>query len=233
MRSIASAIRQPLSVGLVFFVLTSMLNARSQEKSPQFEIADVHTSVPGLFPEMAGGILREGRYEIRNATMVDLIKTAYGVPDEKVSGGPDWLETDRFDVIAKAPAGTAAQTARVMLQNLLADRFKLTVHNDNKPLPVFVLSVGKTGPKLKAASGSGQTGCRPQPPPAPQPGVIPQQVVSCHDLTMAVFATTLRQMAGGYLDKPVVDSTNLEGSYDLDIKWTPRAMLSSAGSEGI
>src|SRR5262245_30923210 len=178
MRSIASAIRQPLSVGLVFFVLTSMLNARSQEKSPQFEIADVHTSVPGLFPEMAGGILREGRYEIRNATMVDLIKTAYGVPDEKVSGGPNWLETDRFDVIAKAPAGTTAQTAKVMLQNLLADRFKLAIHNDNKPLPVFVLTVGKNGHKLKAASGNGQSGCRPQ-PQTPQPGVIAQQLVSC------------------------------------------------------
>src|SRR5262245_44329364 len=234
MRSIASAIRQPLSVGLVFFVLTSMLNARSQEKSPQFEIADVHTSVPGLFPEMAGGILREGRYEIRNATMVDLIKTAYGVPDEKVSGGPDWLENDRFDVIAKAPAGTTAQTAKVMLQNLLSDRFKLTIHNDTKPVPAFVLTVGKSGPKLKSASGSGPSGCRPQPQTQPpQPGAIPQQVVSCHDLTMAVFAETLRQMAGGYLDKPVVDATNLEGSYDLDIKWTARGLLASAGSEGI
>lgn len=234
MCSFASAVRKLLSGGLVLFMLSSTGYGQSPEKSAQFEIADVHTSVPGLFPQMAGGTLRDGRYEIRNATMVDLIKTAYGVSNEKVFGGPDWLETDRFDVIGKVPAGTNAQTARVMLQNLLAERFKLTIHNDNKPLPVFVLTVGKNGSKLKSASGSGPTGCRPQPPAQPpQPGVIPQQVVSCHDLTMAVFAETLRQMAGGYLDKPVVDETKLEGSYDLDIKWTPRALLSSAGSEGI
>src|SRR5262245_16825011 len=232
MRSFASAARKPLFVGLVLLALSSIAYGQSRENSPQFEIADVHTSVPGLFPEMAGGTLRDGRYEIRNATMVDLIRTAYGVTADKVSGGPNWLETDRFDVIAKAPDGATAQTAKVMLQNLLADRFKLTIHNDNKPLPVFVLTVGKNGPKLKAASGSGQSGCRPQ-PQTPQPGVINQQVVSCNDLTMAVFAERLRQMAGGYLDKPVVDATNLEGSYDLDIKWTARGLLASAGSEGI
>src|SRR5262245_6948243 len=232
MRSVASTVRKTLSLVLVLLVLSSMVYGQSPEKSPQFEIADVHTSIPGLFPEMAGGTLRDGRYEIRNATMVDLIKTAYGVTDDKVSGGPNWLENDRFDVIAKAPAGATAQTAKVMLQNLLADRFKLAIHNDNKPLPVFVLTVGKNGHKLKAASASGPSGCRPQ-PQTPQPGVIAQQLVSCNDLTMAVFAERLRQMAGGYLDKPVVDSTNLEGSYDLEIKWTPRALLASAGSEGI
>jgi hypothetical protein len=70
MRSFASAVRKLLSGGLVLLV-SSVGYGQSPEKSAQFEIADVHTSVPGIFPEMAGGILRDGRYEIRNATMVD------------------------------------------------------------------------------------------------------------------------------------------------------------------
>jgi uncharacterized protein (TIGR03435 family) len=219
---------KPLVVVLILLSVT--ISGQTPEKS-KFEIADVHTSIPGLFPQMAGGIVRDDRYEIRSATMVDLIKTAYGVTDEKVFGGPAWMESDRFDVIGKVPSGTNLQTAKLMLQSLLAERFQLKVHNDDKPLPVFALTVGKNGSKLKEPSGSGG-GCQPQ-PQSPQPGAIPQQVVICRDMTMAMFAETLRQMAGGYLDKPVVNMTNLEGSFDLEIKWTPRAVLASAGSEGI
>ena len=223
--------RSLLAVALVLLLSALVVNGQTPNNSAKFEIADVHASVPGLFPEMAGGILRDGRYEIRSASMVDLIKTAYGVTNEKVFGGPAWVENDRYDVIAKAPDGTTAQTARIMLQNLLADPFGLAVHNDNKPLPVFVLSVGKNGPKVKEASGSGPAGCRGQ-PQTPQPGVIPQQIVTCNGLTMTAFAESLQQMAGGYLDKPVVDDTKLEGSYDLEIKWIC-GQLAAAGSDGI
>ena len=126
---------------------------------------------------MTGGVLRGGRYELRNATMVDLIRIAYGVEAEKVLGGPNWLEFDRFDVSAKAPTATPPETLQLMLQALLADRFKLAVHKDSKPLSVFVLSMGKGKHKLKEADGVG-TGCQPQ-PQTPQPGVIPQQAISC------------------------------------------------------
>src|SRR5262245_39163846 len=97
------SMRSFLAVALVLFVCVAIINGQTPDNSAKFEIADVHTSVAGLFPEMAGGIVRDGRYEIRNATMVDLVKTAYGVTSEKVFGGPGWLETDRFDVIAKVP----------------------------------------------------------------------------------------------------------------------------------
>ena len=59
---------------------------------------------------MRGGVIRGGRYELRNATMVDLISTAYGIDAEKVLGGPNWLESDRFDVIAKTPPKTSPET---------------------------------------------------------------------------------------------------------------------------
>jgi uncharacterized protein (TIGR03435 family) len=201
----------------------------------KFEIADVHAiSSTGQFPQVRGGLMHGGRYELRTASMVDLIAAAYGVPGENVVGGPSWLEADRFDVIAKAPPVTSPETIRLMLQALLADRFKLAVHNDTKSLPEFVMTVGKGRPKLKASDGSGQTGCQGQPRPQDlPPGAIPPIVVSCHNLTMAAFAEQVHMMAGGYLTNPVVDKTGLEGAWDFDIKWTGRGQLAAAGVDGI
>src|SRR5258708_39529830 len=95
--------------------------------------------------------------------MIDLITQAYDLTDDKIAGGPSWLATDRFDVIAKLPSATATpETARLMLQNLLAERFGLKLHNDNRPLPAYVLSMGKGTPRMKKSDGSA-SGCQPQP----------------------------------------------------------------------
>ena len=221
------------------FVLVTVLScsvfAQTNEKPLTFELADVHVSPPSTLPALAamsGGVPRGGRYELRNASMLDLIRTAYGVEPENVVGGPTWLASDRFDVIAKVPAGVTQETARVMLQALLAERFSVKVHNDSKPLPVFVLSAGKGRHKMKESNGS-QSGCQGQQQQPPQPGVIPYAQVSCHNLTSAQIAENLRQMAGGYLDKPVIDQAKLEGAWDFDIKWTARAQLGAAGADGI
>src|SRR5262245_9367798 len=125
-------------------VLSFSLFGQDPEKPQTFDLADVHASPLSGFAELAqmsgGAAPRNGRFEIRNATMLDLIRTAYGVEPEKVVGGPNWLASDRFDVIAKVPAGTTQEKARLMLRTLLAERFGLTVHNDSRPVAVFVLS---------------------------------------------------------------------------------------------
>jgi uncharacterized protein (TIGR03435 family) len=204
---------------------------QTPDKPLAFEIADVHSSPPSTLAAMSGGVPRGSRYEVRNASMLDLIRTAYSIEPEKVSGGPSWLAQDRFDVIAKIPAGTTQENARLMLRALLAERFDLKVHDDSRPLPMFVLTVaGKH--KMKTSDGSG-SGCQPVPQPAPQPGVVPYQAASCRNLTTAQIAQTLRQIAGGYVDKPVVDETKLDGAFDFEIKWTARAALPAAGSDGI
>jgi uncharacterized protein (TIGR03435 family) len=199
---------------------------------PAFDVADVHVSAKTANPQMNGGGLRGGRYSVQRATMLDLIALAYGVEGDKVLGGPSWLETDRFDIIATAPASTTAETVRQMLQNLLTDRFKLKLHKDTKSVPSFVLSLGKGKHKLKESEGPGNTGCQGQ-PQTPEPGVIPLNVVSCRNLTTEAIAQTLRQIAGGYVTAPVVDSTGLKGAWDFDIKWTGRGQLAAAGADGI
>jgi uncharacterized protein (TIGR03435 family) len=198
-----------------------------------FQIADVHVSPYARNPIMQGGVLRAGRYELRQATMLDLIKTAYGVDPETVVGGPSWLESDRFDVTATAPPDTSAETASLMLQELLTDRFKLVVHKDMKPMPRFVLTVGKGQPKLKEADGPGEPGCQPQLQAPPSPGTIQPQVFSCRNMTMAAFAAFLLRVAPSYLTSPVLDSTGIKGAWDFDLKWTMNGLLSSAGPEGI
>jgi len=217
-------------------ILCGSLFGQAPEKPQTFELADVHASPPSGFAQLAqmsgGAAPRNGRFEIRNATMLDLVRTAYNVEPEKVVGGPNWLASDRFDVIAKAPGGTTQDNARLMLRSLLAERFGLTVHNDSRPLPVFVLTAGSGKHKMKASDGS-PSGCQGIPQGNPQPGVIPYQQVACKNLTTEQIATNLRQMAGGYLDKPVIDEAKLSGAWDFDIKWTARAQLPAAGSDGI
>ena len=221
--------------GMTFVALLSIAGyGQTPGTTPTFDVADVHvrahTTNPNPF--MTGGVLRGGRYDLRNATMVDLIRTAYGVDADTVLGGPNWLETDRFDVIAKASPSTSQETVKVMLQALLADRFKLVLHKEMKPMPGFALTVGKGKQKMKEASGQDSPGCQPQQRP-PEPGTVPYALVSCHSMTLETFAQNLRGMAGAYVTGPVTDMTGLTGSWDFDLKWTPRALLAAAGADGI
>jgi uncharacterized protein (TIGR03435 family) len=204
--------------------------AFSQTDTPQFESADVHVSAHTPNPNMrGGGSIRGGRYEIRMANMVDLIRTAYGVEADKVLGGPSWLEWDRFDVIAKAPPATSIETARLMLQGLLADRFKLVVHKDTKPLASYALTSGKGKPKLKEADGSGETGCKQTLPgqgaPRGEPRPVgPEVSYSCHNMTMTAFAAAIRTMLAAPQifgnNNPVLDQTDLKGSWDFNFKYS-------------
>src|SRR5882757_465332 len=122
-----------LCVTLVCFQ-TALGLGQSAANGPKFEVADVHNSPQSTLPIVRGPFTSSDRYELRFATMVDLIRMAYNVDPEKVSGGPSWLEMDRFDVLAKPPAGSTVETRRQMLQALLASRFDLAFHNDSKPM---------------------------------------------------------------------------------------------------
>jgi len=163
--------------------------------------------------------------------MLDLIRTAYNVDPEKVSGGPTWLEMDRFDVFAKIPAASNAESRRLMLQALLADRFKLKIHNDSRPMASYALTAGKH-PQLKESDGTGETGCNftvqnaPSGPPAPgTPITVPVIVYTCRNTTMAAFAGGMLSMAGAgqyFNNTLVVDQTELKGSWDFNFRFTPK-----------
>jgi uncharacterized protein (TIGR03435 family) len=182
---------------------------------------------------MDGGHLRGDRYILRQATMLDLIATAYGLDATNVQGGPSWLEINRFDVIAKAPSTTTPATLKVMLRSLLGDRFKLVTHPGTAPMPAFVLIAGKGPVKMTQAEDSGDADCKYTRPKNPTPDTVPLIVFSCHHTTMEEFAEKLRNWTRNNLSDPVVDATGLKGSWDFEIRWTPQPLLQKAGADGI
>src|SRR5580698_8290329 len=101
--------------------------AFGQEAPPRFEIADVHVSPQELTRRFFRSTTRGKRWELRYASMLDLVRTAYGVTAEKVLGGPTWLEMDHFEIVANMPPDTRPETQKLMLQSLLAERFHLVV----------------------------------------------------------------------------------------------------------
>lgn len=217
----------PVRIG----ILTVFVSALTFAQKPKFEAADVHRSALALNPYtyVSGGVLRGERYGLRKATMLDLIQIAYNVDPDTALGGPNWLEFDRFDIDAKAPAGTSPATIRLMLQSLLADRFHLVLHKDTRPMPAFALASGKRKPKLMEAMGDGNAGCEYQ----QQPAGSTFNGVSCRNMTMEAFAEWLRAAAGDYLTSPVVNATGIDGPWDFDLKWNGRSRLLPGGVERV
>jgi uncharacterized protein (TIGR03435 family) len=207
--------------------------AQSPASGPRFDVADVHLRVRTAAgsPGASGGVLRGGRYDLRNATMVDLIAVSYGINSpEMIVGGPNWLERDRFDIAAKAPNSTSADDVKLMLQQLLSERFKLVLHKDTRPMPGVVLGPGKGPHKLKEAASPG-AGCQGR--AQPTPGGAPLVQASCKGISMDLFAQQLRGFGGPYITSPVTDQTGLKGYWDFDIEFTPRAALALAGADAI
>lgn len=185
-------------------------------RTPAFEMADVQVTPPEVLSR-GGGVLSGGRFEVRGETLLGFISRAYGVPDERIHGGPVWLETDRFDVFATAAPNVLATSLRPMLQALLADRFKLVTHADSKPVPVYALVLGRR-PLLKESSGAGEAGCK-------TTGTKADKVLTCHQMTVAGFVAKLPEIAGFDLDRPLVDFTGLKNAYDFTLRWTPRYLM--------
>ena len=211
---------------LALALLAQALLAQPSATPPRFEFADIHTSGKTRNPAIATSAVRDGRYEIKAATMLDLIRIAWNFDAERVLGGPDWLEQDRFDVIAKVSADSTAESQRLMLQSLLADRFKLMLHEGTAPVPTWALASEKKL-SLKEPDGSGETGCKQQAEiVAPEAGaptrVAPVLIMhnSCRNMTMADFAGGLQSTTGMQLNGPVIDRTGLAGKWNFDVKWS-------------
>jgi uncharacterized protein (TIGR03435 family) len=181
---------------------------------PQFEVATIKPSRSGE----AGGTLRvspSGLVNLTNFPVMLVIQFSYNVPRRQISGGPSWLESEKFDIVGKPDReGTPSMSQlRAMLLNLLADRFQLSVHHEKKELSVYALTVAKAGPKLTEDSG--------KPNGLPTFSGRGPQGRSVQNSTMAEFASDLQ---GTLADRPVVDQTGLGSKrYDFILKWTPNA----------
>ena len=134
---------------------------QSADTGPKFVAADVH-AVPGAGMAFRAIPIHHGRYELKNASMLDMLRTAYGFEADRIVGDPSWLGMDRFDIAAKLPGESTPDNQKLMLQTLLEDRFKLVVHKDTRPITGYVLTAGKKPTLRRAASTEKSGGCAQQ-----------------------------------------------------------------------
>jgi uncharacterized protein (TIGR03435 family) len=193
----------------------------------RFIAADVHASVQPS-DRLRMSVTPPGRFEIRSASMLDLIQIAYGTTADRVLGGPGWLAADRFDIVAAASPATSVDSEYRMLRSLLSERFGLNVHNESRPLPAFSLSVTKLKAGVRPAPESATGTCR------QGGGDVTYLAYSCQGLTMARFAEVLPEIATSYVSgKPVMDKSGLEGAWTFSLSFTPMAQAGTMGSDAI
>lgn len=173
-----------------------------------------------------------GRLTITNNTLFNIIRNAYNVQGSQILEGPDWINRDRWDIVAKAADNAQPQQLMAMLQNLVKERFKADIRRETREIDVYALtparSDGRLGPQLRPASVDCEAMRSAAAPGAPPPPPRANGAPSCG---MSVNAG--RAMAGGYLiadiarnlsgatGRIIVDRTGLTGRYDMELQWTP------------
>jgi len=189
--------------------------AQNVSNPPSFEVSDLKMNRSGE-ARMSIDIQPGGRFVAHNVPLKVLIALSNQVRPDVVKG-PAWLDSDRYDIVAKAsPTATAAQVG-LMLKGLLAERFKLTTHVDQKDMPAYALGVSRSGAKFTASDSAtvSEQRC------VPADGTPGQRHFACRHMTMPVFAATLQEIASRDIDVPVVDQTRLSGAFDFKLDWMP------------
>jgi uncharacterized protein (TIGR03435 family) len=208
----------PVGIGLVNAPPSRAQAPASAAKTPGFEVASIK---PGKTGGRGHSLLSDpsGRFTTENATLRNLVMYAYNVRDFQVSGGPRWMDSDTFDIVAKPQTRVKGEQLLQMVQTLLADRFKLKFHREARELSVFALVIGKNGPKLKEAKPDGER---------PMNGIQGGKgELNGLGADMGMLARRLAAMSG----RTVIDRTGLTGKYDFKLQWTPDAPTPMRGPD--
>ncbi|HEY4085733.1 MAG TPA: TIGR03435 family protein [Bryobacteraceae bacterium] len=199
----------------------------------EFEVAVVKPADPSYNgPELK--IEDGGRVTVRSKTLRSAIEDAWNITSERIIGAPKFVDSDRWDIVAKAPDGTLADgdadidSIRPMLKTLLVDRFKIAAHYEDRILPVYVITASK--PKLKKADPASRSGCSEG--PAKLAKVDPRstnpvlgRLLTCTNVSMPWFAEEFSYTARGYIQGEVLDATGLEGGWDFTLSFSKGAQF--------
>jgi uncharacterized protein (TIGR03435 family) len=183
--------------------LVSPLERAQTGETPQFEVVSIKKSAPGARgPTFYNPT--PARFALSGITAKSLIAYAYDVREFQVSGGPSWLDSDEYDIVAKPQGDISSERILAMTRNLLADRFRLNLHRESKELPVLALVIAKGGAKLhpSVAGGLDVRGGKGH--------------FTARKITMPILAA---QLAGRVFDRPVLDRTGIAGEFDIDLDW--------------
>ncbi len=202
-------------LALLWIATTALAQTPESEKKPEFEVASVRPAKDDNSQDVTG---RAGFFRTHNVTLKRLIAIAYhidiGEDLGEVSGGPKWVYSDGFDVNAKIPDefahGPGAAATGQMLQSLLADRFQLVIHREQRQASGYALVVSAKGPKMEPAK-AGEKG----------------QSMRSHNGRLTAVNATMQALAGhlsSAIEKPVVDHTGLTGGFNFELDWMPERL---------
>jgi uncharacterized protein (TIGR03435 family) len=200
------------------------------EPRPKFEVASVRENTSAS-NQVSIGLQPGGRFGASNMPLVILIRSAYRLQDSQLIGAPDWIETTRYDITAKAegelppssPIGPPS-TGMMMLQSLLEERFKLKVHREVRELPVYALVAAQSNAKFGPQLMRSDVDCQVKSTAPEKPSEWPRCGTSMGFGEMKGRArpmTLLASMLSQVVQRSVVDRTGLAGGYDFDLRWTP------------
>jgi bla regulator protein BlaR1 len=204
---IAAAIG-PIAMGVIWAPSSHAQSQSAAVNTAAFEVASVkpNKSATGRWTmDRSPG----GGFSATNATLKMLIKAAYSIYDHQLIGGPGWLESERFDIVAKAPPHTPDNQLGPMLRTLLTDRFKLKLHRETRQMPVYALVLGKDGPKFQEVTREAREGDG------------DSRKGRGHLAAQRVPISDLAEILSGELGLSVLDRTGLKGFFDLNLEWTP------------
>ncbi len=229
-----AAVVVPIVFGLLHATPSRGASQDAAASTPGYEVASIK---PNKSDNNRSRLMfRPDGLSATGGTLQMLIKAAYEIEDSQISGAPSWLQSEKYDIEAKMDSAVADELRKLdpdqskdarehMLQALLADRFKLTIHRETKELPVFALVIAKNGPKLQEAKpgdpypngfkgpngGSGAGMMRGSLGAGGKSELVGQ----------AVPMSSLVRLLSGQLHRTVVDNTGLAGKYDFALQWTP------------
>jgi len=225
-----------VEIVIVFGTMPWICGAQNAKSGPEFEVASVKPAQPRPPFAVASGLVHfrnDGAvFDVSNQSLASLISFAYGINYDRISG-PGWMSGQEFAIVAKLPAAATKQDVPAMLQKLLADRFKLSLHREQKVEPVYELVADGKDLKLKPSAAD-------LPEKLTGYSARPGQCL-CRACTLAYFADILSgtvkfgarmaameqpgELAEHRIDRPVIDQTHLTGLYDIELNWVPPAGL--------
>ena len=238
----AMTLAAPVAIGALSAPPRSTGANTAAATGPSFEVATVKPNTSGAM-RLTMRILPGGTYEAANVTLESMIRMSYRLQESQLIGGPAWIYSDRFDILAKTADEAPQSEFGLRMQSLLAEQFNLKMRNETRDLPIYALVSARgdvsRGPRLTPSdvdcetAGRGRNGAPPAMPtrPGERPtcGTItgPGRVTA-GGVTMSQIARTLSQYTG----RMVVDRTALEGSFDYDLEFAPDPGLRGRGPGG-
>jgi uncharacterized protein (TIGR03435 family) len=213
-----SAMAAPIAVGAL--QATPRVQQRQTALRLAFEVASIKPSGPNSPPTSISS--SPGRFTTSATSLRRLVTWAYDVGDDRLVGAPDWLDSSRFDISATVPPKEqdeepVRERLKVMMQSLLADRFRLVSHRETRELPIYALLVDRSGPKIQLRDAGADLGRN----TFGMPG-------SGHLVGTKVTTRMLAKVLSEQLNRSVDDVTRLEGIFDFTLEWAPETDVANA-----